>query len=281
MTAIRDELAALNWPALAAPERLDEVAEYWAQIPRRDANVLLLTLDALVKSGQDIKVTVGNLKGGAIKTTISIHLALALALTGEAILAVDSDKVNYSIVLWKAGMGDGWPIWVQVLPWASTDLPKKLRAISGTFRHLVIDTSPSHPELLEAALDSTTTFLITSQPNPLDVAQLDKSINAGLKVDARKEDGLACVIVLARAKKGTNILKKARAYIRDPEQNWPLLDVIITDRVDHADAFGEFPWEWQDFAWLVHDLVAYELGLDVVPGLEEEKAARMKEQEGN
>lgn len=279
MAAVKEQLADLNWPALTADlDLLDQVAEYWAQIPAAEARVLMLTLDALVKSGQDIRVTVGNLKGGAIKTTITIHLLMALALTGEPVLGVDADQTNNSVVLWKSAMGDEWPIWVQVLPWSGTDLPKKLQAISGTFRHLVVDTSPSHVDLLEAALHSTDTFLITSQPNPLDVAQLDKSIDVAVKVDALKPDGLASVIIYARAKKRTDNLKKAKVYADD--KGWPRLEAIIMDRVAHANTFGYYPWEWRDFAWLVHDLIAYELDLDVIPGLEEEKAAHMQEQEG-
>lgn len=275
------ELAAFGWPGLRSlsPEQFAEYARYWGFIPAAQREIIGKALDALVKSGQGLRIAVGNLKGGAVKTTTVIHLALALAMTGAKVLVIDADPTNHSVILWKASAGEDWPINVQVLPWATTDLPRRLRAMEGEYTHLLIDTSPSHLDLLQAALDCVTTFLITTQPNPLDVAQLDQSINAAAAVDARKADGLASVIAFTRAKQGTILLRDALSFVDDHRQ-WPRLETIVFDRVPHAGCFGAFPYDWTDYAWLLADMVAYELGLQCIPGLEEAKAERVRAVEG-
>lgn len=265
-----------GWPQGAEFEA--EIEAFWAALPEDERRVLRLVIQALLESKAPVEIVVGNLKGGVTKTTTAIYIALALALSGEPVLVIDGDPQNSSVLKWKQAAGENWPSNLQVLPWATTDLPKRLKGLKGQYKHLVIDTSPSHPELLRAGLHCVTTFLITTQPSPMDITQLYQSINVAAEIDGVREDGLASVILLSRAKQKTRLLSEAIAFFDDPERKWPHLEAIVTDRVGHAEAFGDWPWEWADYAYVFADLVAYELGLEAIPGVKEIKQARKTRQ---
>lgn len=256
----------VGWPQ---GEEFDaQIAALWSQLPALQSAIIRAAVAELLASGASIRTTIGNLKGGVVKTTTAVHLALALALTGDPVLVIDADPQNHSVLKWREATGDDWPINVQVLPWATTDLPKRIRAVEGQFKHLIIDTSPSYPDLLRSALHACSTFLIACQPNPMDVLQLHRSIDVANEVDGTKPEGLAAVILLSRAKKGTNLLREARNFFDDETRKWPYLQTPITDRVGHAEAFGSWPWEWADYAPFFAEFVSYELGLDYVPGVD-------------
>lgn len=256
-----------GWPQGEAFEV--EQAELWAQIAPEQAAAIRAAVDELTASGAAIRLTVGNLKGGVAKTTTAVYLALLLALTGDPVLVIDADPQNHSVLKWAEAAGDAWPSNVQVLPWATTDIPKRLRAMAGQFKHLIVDTSPSYPDLLRAALRTSSTFLITSQPNPMDVVQLHKSVDVATEVDGQKDDGdgVSAVIVLSRAKAKTNLLREARAFFDEQKpEPWPYFDTPIIERVSYAESFGSWPWDFADYVSLFGELVAYELDLDDVPG---------------
>uniref|UniRef100_UPI003F49147E AAA family ATPase n=1 Tax=Streptosporangium sp. CA-235898 TaxID=3240073 RepID=UPI003F49147E len=248
-------------PDLASEDVTAQLAEMWNFLTPADRALFEVAVEALKTSGKPIRVTVANLKGGVNKTTTSIHLALALALTGEEVLLIDADPKNQSCLMWKLGAGDDWPLLLQVLPWATPDLGKRVKAMEGQFKHLVIDTSPQHEDLIQSALTVTDTLVIPCQPTPMDTLQLNKTFELAERMDAISE--VAAVVLFARAKANTNLLKTARAKVE--QYGYPSFTAPLYDRVAYAETFGQFPAEFHDYSRLFPEFVAFALGLDEVP----------------
>lgn len=243
-----------------------EIKGWWDAIPASEALILRAALKVLIESGEQILVTVGNVKGGVTKTTTAVYLAMALALTGKRVLIIDGDATNVTVLKWKTLAGDDWPPNVQVLPWATPDLPRRIKAMEGQFDYLIVDTSPSHLDLLESALACTTTFLVTTQPHLMDVQQLVLSMNAAVKIDQISPGGVAPVILLGRAKKNTLMFRQAIDEF--DRQEWGYLGVALGDRIEHAGAYGNWPWMWEEYAPVIAEFIAYELGYeDGIPGV--------------
>ncbi|MEU8379812.1 AAA family ATPase [Streptosporangium sp. NPDC048865] len=244
-----------------------QLAEMWSLLTPADRAYFEVAIEALKASGRPIRITVANLKGGVNKTTTAINIALGLALSGQSVLLIDADPKNQSCLMWKLGAGDEWPILLQVLPWATPDLGKRVKAMEGQFQHLVIDTSPQHEDLIQSALTVTDTLIIPCQPTPMDTLQLNKTFALAERMDALTEDGIAAVVLFARAKANTNLLRKGREKVRD--YGYPFFATPLYDRVAYAESFGQFPAEFHDYAPLFPEVVAFALGLDEVPKVKE------------
>lgn len=250
-----------------------QLEELWQRLTHEQQVKLAATLAALRDSGAALRVTVGNLKGGVAKSTTSIFFAMLLSFLGEDVLLIDADPKNTSCLLWKAGADEAgeWPANVQVLPWGTPDLAKRIRAMEGQFRHLIIDTGPQLEDILTSGLFVTDTFLIVCQPNPMDVAQIDKSVELAVRVDEQKQavggGELAGVVLLVRAKRtDSRLLAQARNYLG--ERDYPYLWTPILSRDPYADMFGAFPWDFADYVDAFAEFVAYALGLEHIPGQE-------------
>lgn len=248
----------------------DQLTKIWDQFAPPERRQLQAVVEAIRRAGGPIRVSVGNLKGGVNKTTTAVHLSLALALTGDPVLLVDGDPKNQSALMWKLGAGDDWPINVQVMPWATPDLARRVAAMEGQFKHLVIDTSPQHDDILRAGLMVTDTLLIPCQPTPMDIAQLESTFKVAEEIDALKaqqEGELAAIVMFARAKQaGRNDTNLVRAsYDRVKDRDYPVFSTPLYDSVKYAEAFGMFPSSFHGYKEIFAELVAFALNLDEVP----------------
>ncbi|MEZ7132660.1 AAA family ATPase [Nonomuraea sp. AD125B] len=252
----------------------EQLAAIWALLAPADRALFESVVAAI--AGRPIRVTIGNMKGGVNKTTTAVHLALALALTGDPVLLVDGDPKNQSSLMWKLGAGDEWPVNLTVMPWATPDLAKRVTAMEGQFTHLVIDTSPQHDDILRAGLMVTDTFVIPCQPTPMDTAQLDSTFKVAEQMDSLKAahgGELAAIVLFARAKQAggndTNLLRTS--YARVEKKDYPVFSTPLYDSIRYAEAFGMFPRAFRDYGKVFAELAAFALGMDEVPGLQGER----------
>ncbi|MBG0818989.1 AAA family ATPase [Planomonospora sp. ID82291] len=242
-----------------------QLAGLWNLLTPEDRELLQVIAAAVKANGEPIRITIGNLKGGVNKTTTAVFLALLLAFTGENVLLVDGDATNNSCLLWKLGAGENWPVNLQVMPWGTPDLAKRIKAMEGQFKHLVVDTGPQHKGVLESALYVTDTLLIPTQATPMDTSQLDETFALAEKIDAIKE--LATVVMFARAKKpgGKDTHLTRNSYARVEKKGYPVLSKPLYDSGVYAEAFPVFPTDWVQYPSLLAELVAFALDLDEVP----------------
>lgn len=118
-------------------------------------------------------ISLQQLKGGAGKTTLALHIAAGLAQDDARVLFVDADSQG-SAQDWATARS-GKPLF-QVIsmhrPTIHQDLPKLARG----FDHVVIDTPPRIADVARSALAAADLVVLPVQPSPLDVWALDATI---------------------------------------------------------------------------------------------------------
>jgi chromosome partitioning protein len=111
-------------------------------------------------------ISVLNQKGGAGKTTLSVHIATALARKGEKVLLIDADPQG-SALDWSASR-QGEPLFpVAGLPKAS--IHKELPALAHGYTTVLIDGPPRVYDVTRSAIMASHLVLIPVQPSPYDV----------------------------------------------------------------------------------------------------------------
>jgi len=111
-------------------------------------------------------ISVLNQKGGVGKTTLTVHLATALARRGEKVLLIDADPQG-SALDWSAARHVNHLFPVAGLPKAS--LHKELPALSKGYSTVLIDGPPRVYDVARSAIMASDLVLIPVQPSPYDV----------------------------------------------------------------------------------------------------------------
>lgn len=123
-----------------------------------------------------MKLTIAQQKGGAGKTTLAAHLAVALCAGGRSVATIDIDPQG-SLSRWhalrtEAGRGDR-PVHEQVTGWRTSQTVDRLAA-----RHdVVLVDSPPHMETdARLAVRSADLVLVPIQPGPLDLWAVEPTL---------------------------------------------------------------------------------------------------------
>lgn len=194
-----------------------------------------------------MRIAVGNLKGGAAKTTTAVHLALGLAQRGAPTVLVDADPDQESASWWAKLAADTWPASVTVVPWHHT-----AGRTLGDYEHAVIDTGPKRPELLRSALRLVDTVVVPLSPRPADVAELSPSLDLVREVDQRHPLMLGVLLVQVRAR--TRSAADARTVVGE-QMDAPVLDAEVPLRESYAQAYGTAPTDLGAYAAVLTELL--------------------------
>jgi chromosome partitioning protein len=111
-------------------------------------------------------ISVLNQKGGVGKTTLTVHLATALARQGEKVLLIDADPQG-SALDWSAARQGAALFPVAGLPKPS--LHKELPALAAGYSVVLIDGPPRVYDVARSAILASDLVLIPVQPSPYDV----------------------------------------------------------------------------------------------------------------
>jgi chromosome partitioning protein len=107
-----------------------------------------------------------NQKGGVGKTTLSINIATALAISGRKVLLVDADPQG-SALDWSAQRKSDLLFPVVGVP--KPTLHREMPNLRAGFETIVIDGAPRVNELARSAIIASDLVLIPVQPSPFDV----------------------------------------------------------------------------------------------------------------
>ncbi|MFZ3492083.1 AAA family ATPase [Streptomyces sp. 5.8] len=242
----------LTLPADLSPE----VAELVKSLPEP----LQTAVVAALNTPDGVRLTMGNAKGGVMKTTLSVYVALILALTGEPVLLVDADETNKTCLKWQATAGDSWPGLVTVVGYSGSasgaTMPKFVNDLMARgFKHLIIDVGPTDKGVLKMAWSLTKKGLVPTQQYVGDVVQLTTTFallaEMGEPVDLK--------VVLARTFPNRTSYGRAQDYVRgliggaspDHPNGLPtvtLLDGTVPHLEGIAETWGDIPDDFGHFA---------------------------------
>lgn len=178
-------------------------------------------------------ITVAQQKGGAGKTTLAIHLALAWAASGRRVALIDIDP-QASLSTWferrnqRAGAGAAAIEAVAVTGWRVTgEIERQARN-----RDIILIDSPPHAETeARIAVRAAQMVLVPVQPSPMDLWATQPTL------DLARSEKVAALIVLnrvpARAKLTATMLSAFAAL------DVPVAAARIGNRIAFAAALSE------------------------------------------
>ena len=168
-------------------------------------------------------------KGGVGKTTLSIHLADALARRGSRVLLIDADP-QQSAMKWstfRAGENK-----FSVIAMAKPTLHKELTPIYADYTDIVIDGPPRFHELAKSIILAADLVLVPVQPSPPDVWATAETVDLVNEARGFKEK-LKSAIVINRKIVNTVIGRAVREALST--LNTPILQSDISQRIAFAD----------------------------------------------
>jgi len=171
-------------------------------------------------------------KGGAGKTTLAAHLAVALAAEGSDVAAVDTDPQG-SLAEWgevRAG-ASGVRAQVPVHGVAGWRLGPELGRLRRAHDLLVVDTPPHAENDARAAVRAAELLVVPVQPSPMDVRATGPTL--ALAADA----GTPVVLVLNRVPPRARLTETMTAALSRLDA--PLADARLGARVALAESLAE------------------------------------------
>lgn len=187
----------------------------------------LLCLKARNHNSQKAKmhvIVVANQKGGAGKTTLTAHLAVAAEKAGLQTALIDFDPQG-SLTAWWNSRQSQLPDLIET---KLAGFASKLSSLGAAGYDVVfVDTPPAITDAIKDIVEQATFVLVPSSPSPNDLRAI------GSTVDIVHEKKKPFVFVLIRAKPNTRLTVTGIAAL---SAHGPVSQVVVHDRIDYAGA---------------------------------------------
>lgn len=178
-------------------------------------------------------IAVLNQKGGVGKTTLAVHLATALALSGRKVLLVDADPQG-SALDWNAARVAEPLFPVVGLP--KGNLHKEIPPHTAHYDDIIIDGPPRVNELARSAIMASDFVLIPVQPSPYDVWAAKEIVDLLREAKVFKEKQKSAFVINRRIVNTAIGRDVAEALAGYPT---PILPSSIHQRVAFAESAGQ------------------------------------------
>ncbi|AAU91506.1 ParA family partition ATPase [Methylococcus capsulatus] len=171
-----------------------------------------------------------NQKGGVGKTTLSVNIAAALALSGKRTLLIDADPQG-SALDWQASRrGDTlFPVVGMAKPTLHKDVPE----LASSYDHVIIDGPPRVNELARSAIMACDLVLIPVQPSPYDVWAANEIVKLIQEVKIYN-DHLEGKFIVNRKIVNTAIGRDVAEALKD--HPFPVAETNVNQRVVYAES---------------------------------------------
>jgi chromosome partitioning protein len=242
--------------------------EQFGALPAEQRRSLLLSY-AMAAGIPGCTILIGNVKGGAGKSTTAMFLAVALGLSGDQVLVVDTDAENQSCLVWSAATAE-WPSNIKVVAWAGPSVsPQRMveliREQRPRYRWIIIDTSPYASEYLRAALQVTDELIVPTKPTVLDVSKVPATFSLAREVEQMSGRSILTTVLFTQARKNTLALADFYRTLRD--KGYALFDggmedgevepipFAISNRVSYADSAYTVPTDLGEYVPVLRQLI--------------------------
>jgi len=187
-------------------------------------------------------IALTSLKGGVGKTTITMHLATAVAQAGLAVVVLDADE-EVSAVRWQQHAdAEGIRLPFEVVAAERNSLMRQARDFARSGRTVIIDTPPNNREVLKSAATVADVVLVPVLPTGLDVDRLATTLELLADLEAALEK-FNYAIVLNRFD-----ARKGMAHEANEALNaHPRLETVIKSLSAYEKVFGQVPTELAQF----------------------------------
>lgn len=168
-------------------------------------------------------IVLASQKGGAGKTTLAAHIAVAAEAVGDGpAVLIDTDPQGSLSAWWNVRAAES----PALAPTTITELPAKLEALAAAgYAFAVVDTPPAITDAIGAVVASADLVLIPTRPSPHDLRAV------GSTVALVQAAGKPFVFAVTQAKPNTRLTVQAIAALSAHGQVAPS---IVHDRVDYA-----------------------------------------------
>ena len=168
-------------------------------------------------------IVLASQKGGAGKTTLAAHVAVAAEAAGDGpAVLIDTDPQGSLTQWWNARAGETPALAHSTI----AALAEKLTALKGAgFKLAVIDTPPAITAAIRSVVDSADLVIIPARPSPHDLRAV------GSTVDIIQAAGRPFIFAVTQAKPNTRLTVQAVAAL---SAFGAVAPAIIHDRIDWA-----------------------------------------------
>lgn len=215
---------------------------------------------------EDYRATwiVGGGKGGTVKTTSAIHLAIVLSRSGKT-LVVDADAGSQSSAKWAATyreLNGQEPPFTVVQHTIETGLAPAARSLrrEGGFKHLIVDLPGNAGVQFGQALriepegEGQTELILAITPSLIEVVTINGTLEKAAEVAEETEREIGAQIVWCRNDSRTTELSDAVMAADGEEEPWPYLRTVVPQRVRYRN-FGQIPSHTGSYEGVASEIV--------------------------
>jgi chromosome partitioning protein len=177
-----------------------------------------------------------NQKGGVGKTTLSVHVAAALAGRGMKVLLIDADP-QHSAVDWTAARdGSGLPATFTTVAMPAATIHREIGTLAEPYDAVVIDGPPRVTDLARSAIMASDLVLIPVQPSPYDVwasAEIVGLVREAVIYKPTLKSSFTINRKVANTSIGRDVVEALAEY-----PDMPVLSPSISQRIAFAESAG-------------------------------------------
>ena len=173
-----------------------------------------------------------NQKGGVGKTTLSVNIAVALALKNFKVLLIDADPQNSSLDWAATRKADNLFTIVSI---TKPIIHKEVKKLTKDYDHIIIDGPPRIYDVAKSAIVASDLVVMPVQPSPYDIWAANEVVEL-IKEVSEPLDGIKdikCAFVINRKIVNTAIGRDVNVALQHYEMD--ILNNHICQRVSYAE----------------------------------------------